>query len=247
MKHTAQIVEIFSSPQGEGPYVGERMTFVRFQRCNLKCTYCDTPQGLCHQTECRVETPPGSGNFQATPNPVSAATLNEILSHFDDRMLSVTGGEPLEQAWFLKEWLPSQAPRKGILLETNGVRHDCLADLLPFVETVSMDIKLPSSTGQRARWDDHAKFLREVIAAGRDVYVKIVVTAKTTDHDIQEAIRILTGINRYITMVIQPASPTLMFHEPITQERLKSVERLCSAWLTDVRVIPQMHKVWNIL
>ena len=37
----ANIVEIFSSIQGEGLYIGERHLFIRFKDCNLNCTYCD--------------------------------------------------------------------------------------------------------------------------------------------------------------------------------------------------------------
>ena len=39
---TVNIKEIFSSIQGEGPYVGEKHVFVRFCKCNLACKYCDT-------------------------------------------------------------------------------------------------------------------------------------------------------------------------------------------------------------
>lgn len=245
--HTAEIVEIFSSLQGEGIFAGERMTFVRLVRCNLKCQYCDTPQGLCHQEFCQVETPPGSGNFAEMRNPVSAARLSETLASFDDRFLSITGGEPLEQVEFLREWLPSQRPARKIMLETNGVQHERVAQILPQIDVVSMDIKLPSSTGEVPRWGDHTAFLRAVVASGTDVYVKIVVTAATTDQDIEESIRILTSINRYIPLVIQPASPTLKFHRPIEPDHLESLKRLCSAYLTDVRIVPQMHKQWGVL
>ena len=36
------ISEIFVSVQGEGNYVGTRALFIRFQYCNLTCTWCDT-------------------------------------------------------------------------------------------------------------------------------------------------------------------------------------------------------------
>ena len=247
MEHRAEIVEIFSSPQGEGVYVGERMTFVRFQRCNMKCKYCDTPQGLCHHEVCRVESPVGSENFVEIQNPVSVTKLCEVLGDFNDRTLSVTGGEPLEQIEFLSEWLPSQTSMNKILLETNGIHHERVSTILPYINVVSMDIKLPSSTGGEPRWNDHSLFLRNVIAAGIELYVKLVVTADTSDKDIQEAIHIITSINRFIPTIIQPASQTLLFHDKISQDRLGSLERLCSAYLKDVRVIPQMHKEWGVL
>ena len=40
-KLKTDIVDIFSSIQGEGLYVGERHLFVRFKECNLKCINCD--------------------------------------------------------------------------------------------------------------------------------------------------------------------------------------------------------------
>lgn len=244
---TAQVVEIFSSLQGEGVYVGERMLFVRFGSCNLHCRYCDTPQGLSLPTDCRVETPPQSARFALVPNPVTATKLSELVSAFSDPWLTITGGEPLAQTDFLEGWLPSVASQRRVLLETNGVLHEPLARVLPYVHVVSMDVKLPSSTGGRSHWEDHVAFLRAVIAAGREVYVKIVVTAETSDADVQQAIALITRVNRFIPTIVQPVTSTLAYNRPIPQERLGAVERLCHAYLEDVRTIPQMHKKWNIL
>ena len=247
MAHTADIVEIFSSPQGEGPYAGERMTFVRFARCSLGCCFCDTPQGLCDRAHFRVESPAGSTKFVEEKNPVTATALCELLAGFDDKTISITGGEPLEQADFLEEWLPSISHSRRILLETNGIHAQALERVLPHVHVVSMDIKLPSSAGLTPRWQEQGAFLAAAIESGRETYVKLVVTAETTDRDIQDAISLVARANKYIQVVIQPASRTLAFHAPADAKRIESVERLCSAWLPNVRVIPQMHKVWNVL
>ena len=42
MPAKANVYEVFDSIQGEGPYVGTRQVFVRFQGCPLTCVYCDS-------------------------------------------------------------------------------------------------------------------------------------------------------------------------------------------------------------
>lgn len=247
MNVVAHIAEIFSSLQGEGPRAGERMTFVRFGRCTFGCQFCDTPRGLACSETFRVEDPPGSERFLERRNPVTPTALGDILCAFTDDPVSITGGEPLEQEDFLAEWLPSIAPMRRILLETNGLHHEALVRLLPWIHIVSMDIKLPSSAGTAPRWPDHAAFLHAAIAAGRETCVKIVVTAQTTDRDIGEAIAIVARVNRFIPVILQPASATLRFHTPPLPDRVESAKRLCEAYLPDVRVIPQLHKAWGVL
>jgi organic radical activating enzyme len=247
INHTANIVEIFSSLQGEGIYVGDKMTFVRFGSCDLRCRYCDTEKALNLSEELHVETMPGSGEFDAIDNPVSVTTLCELLERFDDEFVSVTGGEPLVHSEFLTEWLPAVYQKRRVLLETNGVRHVELERVIPYVHVVSMDMKLPSAAGCGQLWDNHLEFLRKTVAAGREVYVKLVVTDRTSDGDIQRAIDIVTRVNRFVPIIIQPASQTITFQEAVSKERLESVERLCNAYLEDVRVVPQMHKQWGVL
>src|SRR3990167_5683093 len=105
MSLSAPIIEIFSSIQGEGTHVGERQTFVRFQDCELSCKYCDTPFSFIENKFCRVESPPFSRRFRNLPNPLGVEQLNGVLEDFHDTTISITGGEPLQKASFLREWL----------------------------------------------------------------------------------------------------------------------------------------------
>jgi organic radical activating enzyme len=40
----ANLVELFSSVQGEGPHLGTSTLFVRFGVCDLRCAWCDSAQ-----------------------------------------------------------------------------------------------------------------------------------------------------------------------------------------------------------
>ena len=247
MKHTANIVEIFSSLQGEGLYAGTPMTFVRFEQCSLSCRWCDTPQAFRHNCTCRVESPPKTETFIEVSNPITVTKLNELLDSFENEFLSVTGGEPLLQVAFLSEWLPTQSFKHRILLETNGVHALALADILKHVHIIGMDLKLPSSAGTKPVWNEHAEFLKTAMRENKEIYIKIVVTEETLDRDLQEAIRLISQINKYLPLILQPASPTLTFHETVTDTRLNSLSRIFSAYLPNVSVAPQMHKQWGIL
>ncbi|HWI54270.1 MAG TPA: 7-carboxy-7-deazaguanine synthase QueE, partial [Desulfobacteria bacterium] len=90
------LVEIFSSVQGEGLYLGVKQIFIRFAGCNLKCKYCDTP--FEPETGFRVEVPAGSGRFDLYQNPVTPDQIIDIIKRLDPQLchsISLTGGEPL--------------------------------------------------------------------------------------------------------------------------------------------------------
>ncbi|OGQ50469.1 MAG: hypothetical protein A3I09_05065 [Deltaproteobacteria bacterium RIFCSPLOWO2_02_FULL_47_10] len=243
----AYIAEIFSSLQGEGQHTGEPTTFVRFSGCSSSCKWCDTKAA--HETSqfVRIETPPGKRQFINYENPFTIEKLNEHLAFFSDPTISVTGGEPLEQAAFLEKWLPTLKPAKKILLETNGVLPKALEKTARFVDTISMDIKLPSSTGGRDFWREHTEFLSKALASGKETYIKIVVTEETVGKEIQEAIKLVTSINKYVPVILQPASATENFQKNISNEQLQSFERLCKLWLPNVTIMRQTHKELGIL
>ena len=77
----AHLVEIFWSAQGEGLFVGASTVFIRFGGCDLRCSWCDSPETWRVGSECRIETEAGSQAFASLPNPVS---LNAIVESIVD-------------------------------------------------------------------------------------------------------------------------------------------------------------------
>ncbi len=245
MKLEAPIIEIFSSIQGEGTHVGERQLFVRFQDCELSCKFCDTPLSFVNNKFCRVEFPPFSGRFKHLPNPIPLELLNQTLGEFDDKVLTITGGEPLQQTIFLSQWLPTIRPRFKIMLETAGIHFGEFRDIAPFIDIVSMDFKLPSSTGMHPWWREHESFLKA--AKGKEVYIKMILTAETEEKDIQRATELISSIDPSLWIILQPATTFGRFRAVPSMEQVARSQSLIQKTLLNVRVISQLHKQLGIL
>jgi len=248
----ARLNEVFASIQGEGIHIGERHIFVRFQGCNMRCCFCDTPAAIA-----AIDNPAGQvlcsiqvsrelhGAREQIPNPVSVSRLIELCSrlvvHGPGRpILSLTGGEPLLQLEFLTHWLPQVGNDFRIYLETNGVQVDAMKKISSAVDVVSMDFKLPSATGLRAFWDEHRRFL--LAAAETDLFVKAVVTRVTRREDILISARLIADINKSIPFVLQPADGNL---KPSSQ-MLVEFQDTALGTIEDIRVIPQTHKILDV-
>ena len=247
----AIVQEIFSSIQGEGPWIGERHIFVRFAGCDISCRYCDTPSviqidsGNSRLKFCRIQSAADPSQYEQIPNPVSAADLTRICTRFivsgpSRPTLSLTGGEPLLHCSFLTQWLPAVRNIFRIYLETNGIHAGAMLDLRNMIDVVSMDFKLPSATGLRPFWDEHRHFLSA--AAGIPLFVKSVITSGTNSVDIITAARILAEYDRSIPFVLQPASGQ---YAPGAALLIK-FQRAALEIIEDVRIIPQAHKVLGL-
>lgn len=245
MSTSAPVIEVFSSIQGEGTHVGERQTFVRFQDCELSCKFCDTPFSFIDNKFCRVESPPFTKRFHNLPNPLTPEQLIGILAEFQDRTITVTGGEPLQHAPFLREWLPMARPRWQILLETAGVHVAEFRELLDLVDIVAMDFKLPSSTGMHPWWREHESFLKA--SQGKEVYVKTIVTSETSEADLQRGIDLVASIDPALPFILQPAAPAGRFRAAPSVEQLALWQDLSCRRLANVRIIPQIHKQLGVL
>ncbi len=249
MSKTAFISELFSSVQGEGLFAGRRQIFLRLMECNLDCRYCDTDFALSPGGKC--ETAPGSGVYRDFPQPVTLPVITSLMNEWVTRLpgahhsISLTGGEPLVSVDTLIEWLPELGRLLPVHLETNGTLHRALQQVKPLVRHISMDIKLPSTSGiDRSLWEEHALFLRE--AYGTSLAVKIVVSGLTTPEEVRQVADVISAVDAAIPLFIQPLSlPDGSVG--IGAGALLLLQELVSTRLSDVRVIPQMHRMLGAL
>jgi len=237
----ANVSEVFSSIQGEGLYVGRRQIFVRFYGCNLECQYCDTPRARAADGRCGIETEPGTGKFVTCDNPVGAERLSEAVTRLAGgarhHSISLTGGEPLLHADFLRRWLLMLEGGLYVHLETNGTLPEALEKVIGLVDVTAMDIKLPSATGLEPRYEQHVRFLH--VAARREVFVKAIFGERTPDGELDEVVRIVTHVDPTIPVVLQPVTGA----DAPGPQRILSAYAVVSKTLPNVLVIPQVHKI----
>lgn len=111
-----KVSEIFTSFQGEGPYVGTPATFLRLYGCNLNCQWCDTDI--------------------STYEMLSVDDVAEILMtqmEFNNiNLLVITGGEPTLQMEEIKRLIKDLPEDIKIQLETNG----SIFEYIPEIEYV---------------------------------------------------------------------------------------------------------------
>ncbi len=229
-----EISEIFSSLQGEGPYLGVKQIFVRFGRCNMHCVYCDELAKMKEES------------FQIYDLDGLIAEVMEMeREKGKHHSISLTGGEPLLYAPFLVHFMPL-LKEKGftLYLETNGTLPEALNSVLEYSDIIAMDLKPASSTGDRSFEAQHQKFLE--IASRKEVFIKVVITPDTREDEIRRCVEIVRSVNANIPFIFQPLSDAF----GINTQALQLIEgfffNVAKKHLSDVRVIPQMHKIWGV-
>ncbi len=218
----AKVSELFSSIQGEGLYVGRKEIFIRFSGCNLNCVFCDVNNK--------------KGEFY---------TVEELVEEIkrinrEAKWLTLTGGEPLLWCDFLKEFLPLLKNEElKINLETNGTMPEKFRKIKDLIDIVALDFKLPSSTAEKPFWKKHQQFLN---LAKEKSFVKVVITAKTISEDLKKAVKIISEIDQEIPLILQPVTPHRKFRAVAPMKKVLKFQEQALKFLTDVRVIPQIHK-----
>ncbi|HTJ82141.1 MAG TPA: radical SAM protein [Polyangiaceae bacterium] len=135
MKEDTLVVhEIYRSVQGESSFAGVPCTFVRLTGCNLRCSWCDTPQAF-------------KGGTRMTRPEVIARALALATP-----LVELTGGEPLLQPAVFPLLSELCDAGKTVLVETSGEADVSRVDRR--VHKI-MDLKAPGSgESHRNRWQN---------------------------------------------------------------------------------------------
>jgi len=194
--------------------------------CNLSCPFCHNPELvlpdlLDHQ-------------FSISDDDV-VQSLHKRRGFID--AVSVTGGEPL----FHRETvglLGRICTETGLLvkLDTNGTFPDRLADSLPHVNYVAMDIKTspdkyPLATGGGARFSDVSESVEIVKGFSDYEFRTTMVPDLVTPDDIREIRSVLGPVKRFVIQQFRPGKtlsrsmsdlkpyPTLMLEDLADEAR----------------------------
>ncbi len=222
MSNKVFVNEIFKSVQGEGPYIGVNQLFIRFSKCNLHCSYCDT-------------------DFSSNLKEYDINTLASIVNGCKNiHSVSLTGGEPLMESDFLSDFLPHI--NKPIYLETNGTLYKNLEKIINYIDIISMDFKLKSASDNGSLFELHKKFIDIVIKNKKEIFVKTVFDSNITDEEISTVVNILKPYN--ILLVLQPKTEknNICFNS----DSLMRIFDKFSDKYENVRLIPQVHKFINV-
>ncbi len=210
------VVEKFVSINGEGSRAGELAVFVRFRKCNLNCSYCDTKW---------------TNTENAKAEMMTAKSIAEYVRSTGVKNVTLTGGEPLMQSdiYSLIELLMKQG--NSVEIETNGSISIAELSRQEYRPLFTLDYKLPDSNMESAMLTDNYNYLNK-----NDV-VKFVAGSKP---DLEKAVQIINKFNLtekchvYISPVFDSINPADI------------VDFMAENKLNDIRLQLQLHKfIWN--
>ncbi|MHC4823557.1 MAG: 7-carboxy-7-deazaguanine synthase QueE [Planctomycetota bacterium] len=241
--------EVFLSLQGEGLEVGRPHLFLRLGGCPLRCTYCDTPRSWEPRQEYEIFL---AQDAEIGTNPLNGADLDRLLGEVltsyglqaKEVMLAVTGGEPLQQADFLESWLPSwEGP---VLLETAGILADELKRILPMVDLLSLDWKLPNTLRVGEELLESRACLEAASTFDGRCQVKLVLTEQHTEEEVGAALDVIAEMLTGVVVFLQPVTPFGKGPEAPAAGRLLHWSLAYRELPLELRVLPQVHPLLGV-
>ena len=181
-------------------------------------------------------------SLDTSAKPVPQELFEKITNEYNLKTfhsVSLTGGEPLLNADFLAEFLPLIKNKVEMYLETNATMPENLLKVKPYLDIVSADIKLKSSTGLDTT-KLHEKFFEN--CNGVETFAKIVFDSNITDDEISKCCSLALKYN--IPLVLQPKMVDNKMS--VSPEFCEEVLDKFTLKYNNVRLIPQVHKFLNI-
>jgi organic radical activating enzyme len=228
---SAQITEIFSSLQGEGPYAGCKHLFIRFEECHMHCGYCDELQKVGRKWT--IEE-----------------TIEEVLKLEREKgphlHVSLTGGEPLLYLPFIKPLIRA-LKRAGleVYLETSGVLWRALEEVMNDCAVIAMDLKPASVTHEKSHLEEHKQFLKW--CPSRNYFLKMVVSKEIDLAEYDAHIQMVAGIAPSAVLYLQPVTAAREGHEdPELMKLVSELQTRGQKWLKDIRIGLRLHRILNI-
>jgi len=172
-----EVTEIFSSLQGEGKRCGVPATFVRLRRCNLACIWCD-------QKETWDVNDPGYNNYELK----HISEIRQQILDYNNRLLVITGGEPLLWQRELRYLIDSMPSEISIEIESNGTIDPSFLKLTRTEFNISP--KMSNSGNGERNTKVHDEYL-DLFKLRRVVFKFVVKTAS----DFEEVDRFVANYN----------------------------------------------------
>lgn len=183
------VPEIFDTIQGEGRNLGKPVVFARLSDCNLKCSWCDTPQTWAFTEARAAKHDEGQVYDKATEQ--TYIEVGEAVRNIDGypmKRLVVTGGEPMMQQGAIVELikgLREETEDYWVEIETNGTIAPT-EEMLELVNQFNVSAKLENSGNpEKVRRKDKAL---EAFAATEKADFKFVVFGENDLPEILELV-----------------------------------------------------------
>ncbi len=175
-----KVSDIFFSIQGEGKYIGMPSLFIRFNKCNLKCSYCDTDF-----TRDSLLLDKIGITFQKY--------LYDMCNKYHFRHLVFTGGEPLlfkDEIVRLTQYVYTHVKNNkhfNIKIETNGTLSLLTEIGSPYKQTISGRYLIYTIT-QKSNYRIPIHLLEELLHHGYEnieVNFKYMIDPEHVSRDIE--------------------------------------------------------------
>lgn len=144
--------------QGEGRYIGVPAIFVRTGKCNLACSWCDTP----------YTWKKGEEDYRSLPWETILKTVKNLIQKTKTQHLVITGGEPMLHQDCIR-FLRENLPHVFMEVETNGTIPSMLSDGTVDHFTISPKLHNSRNAWYKKNLRTRGDVLKFVIARPSDV------------------------------------------------------------------------------